>query len=212
LNPIRPIVYVVDDDHTVRASIAFLLGVIEVDVRPMTGAREFIAGYQPGIPGCLVLDVRMPGMSGLELQDRLLEYQIDIPVIFISGHGEIPMVVRTMRKGAVDFLQKPFNDQELLDRVQQSIEADRVRHLQRREEITAVARHELLTPREKDTMQLILKGMTNREMAETLGISPKTIETHRARVMEKMQANSLAGLVALWQIVDRASRRHRGQQ
>jgi two-component system response regulator FixJ len=210
MNAISPIVYVVDDDRIVRESIAFLLGIIDVDVRLFNNARDFIDNYQPGIPGCLLLDVRMPGMSGLELQDRLLDQRIDLPVIFISGHGEIPMVVRTIQKGAVDFLQKPFNDQLLLDRVQQSIEKDRARRVERRAEITAVARFELLTPRERDIMDLVLKGMTNKEMAAALAISPKTVETHRARIMEKMQADSIPELVGLRQIVERADRNRRG--
>ena len=204
---VRPIVYVVDDDMTVRQSIAYLLGVIDVDVRLYARPEEFLGDIQPGIPGCLLLDVRMPGMSGLELQDRLHALSLDIPIIFLSGHGDIPMVVRTLQKGAIDFLQKPFNDQQLLDRVQQAIEIDRVRRIERREEVTSLARYELLTPREQKTLHLIIQGLTNKEMATEMGISPKTIETHRARIMEKMGADSLPGLMKRWQIIERALQR-----
>ena len=204
---VRPIVYVVDDDMTVRQSIAYLLGVIDVDVRLYARPEEFLGDIQPGIPGCLLLDVRMPGMSGLELQDRLHTLSLDIPIIFLSGHGDIPMVVRTLQKGAIDFLQKPFNDQQLLDRVQQAIEIDRVRRVERREEVTSLARYELLTPREQKTLHLIIQGLTNKEMASEMGISPKTIETHRARIMEKMGADSLPGLMKRWQIIERALQR-----
>lgn len=207
MNTIRSIVYVVDDEHTIRQSIEFLLGVIDVDVRLYARAEEFLADYQPGIPGCLLLDVRMPGMSGLDLQEAMRQKDIDLPVVFISGHGDIPMVVRTMQKGALDFLQKPFNDQKLLDLVQKGIEIDRVRRSERRAEIIAGARYELLTPRERHTLKLMLQGMTNKEMAAELGISPKTIETHRARIMEKMQVDSMAGLMRAWQTVERMQAR-----
>jgi RNA polymerase sigma factor (sigma-70 family) len=205
---IKPHIYVVDDDETVRQSIAFLLGILDVEIVQCAQATEFIDAYRPGIPGCLLLDVRMPGMSGLELQDRLDKQQIDLPIIFISGHGDIPMVVRTMRKGALDFLQKPFNDQELLDRVQQAIDQDKQRLGERREEVTLVARHQLLTPRERDVMELILQGMTNKVVAQKLSISQKTVESHRARVMEKMQADSLASLMLQWQVIERAQHRN----
>lgn len=207
MNAVRPIVYVVDDDRNVRQSIAFLLGVIDVEVRLYSRSEEFLDSYQPGIPGCLLLDVRMPGMSGLDLQETMRQKEIDLPVVFISGHGDIPMVVRTMQKGALDFLQKPFNDQRLLDLVQEGIEIDRARRSARREEIIAGARFELLTPRERNTLELILQGLTNKEMAHALGISPKTIETHRARIMEKMQVDSLAGLMRAWQTIERAQAR-----
>lgn len=211
MNAVRPIVYVVDDDRNVRQSIAFLLGVIDVDVRLYSHSEEFLDNYQPGIPGCLLLDVRMPGMSGLDLQEAMRQKEIDLPVVFISGHGDIPMVVRTMQKGALDFLQKPFNDQRLLDLVQEGIEIDRARRSARREEIIAGARFELLTPRERNTLELILQGLTNKEMATALGISPKTIETHRARIMEKMQVDSLAGLMRAWQTIERAQTRRGGR-
>jgi two-component system, LuxR family, response regulator FixJ len=209
MNAIRPIVYVVDDDLNVRQSIAYLLGVIDVEVRLCARPEDFLSALQPGIPGCLLLDVRMPGMSGLELQDRLEELEIELPIIFISGHGDIPMVVRSMQKGAIDFLQKPFNDQHLIDRVQQAIQIDRNQRATRREEITALARFELLTARERHTLHLMVRGLTNKEMASELGISPKTIETHRARIMEKMSADSMPQLMTCWQVVERAQARRR---
>ena len=209
---IRPIVYVVDDDRSVRESLGFLLEVLSYEVRLLESAGEFLERYQPGVPACLILDVRMPEMSGLELQDRLNERAIDLPIIFISGHGDIPMVVRTMQKGANDFLQKPFKDQDLLDRVQKAIEGDRSRQHQRREEMTITARYEFLTPRERDVMSLLMQGKTNKAIAAELDISPKTVESHRARVMEKMHADSLAELFQAIQILDRVKLRSAAQK
>lgn len=204
---IRPIVYVVDDDATTRQSVVFLLESLELDARSYASASEFLADYQPGIPACLVLDVRMPGMSGLELQERLHQDLIELPVIFVSGHGDIPMVVRAMRQGAVDFLQKPYHDQDLLDRVQQAIELDRRRQIARREEVMVMARYNFLTPRERDVFTLIIDGLTNKAIGQRLNISPKTVETHRARVMEKMHAESLADLFQHHAVIDRVNQR-----
>lgn len=204
---IRPIVYVVDDDATTRQSVVFLLESLELDARSYASPQEFLADFQPGIPACLVLDVRMPGMSGLELQERLNQDLIELPVIFVSGHGDIPMVVRAMRQGAIDFLQKPYHDQDLLDRVQHAIELDRRRQVARREEVTVMARYNFLTPRERDVFTLIIDGLTNKAIGQRLRISPKTVETHRARVMEKMHAESLADLFLRHAVIGRVNQR-----
>lgn len=201
---ITPVVYVVDDDPAVRKSISFLLGILEVEIRPFETAEDFLASYRPGPPGCLVLDVRMPGISGLELQDRLNRSQIDIPIVFVSGHGDIPMAVRAMRAGAIDFLTKPFNDQDLIDLVQRAIDTDRQRQAQRREGAAIAARHALLTQRESEIMALIVAGNTNKEIALALAISIKTVETHRARLMEKMRVENVAELCHVYQLLQAA--------
>lgn len=188
------IVYIVDDDPIARKSVAFLLEILDVDVYPLGTSEAFLETYRPGIPGCLILDVRMPGMSGLELQDHLRREGIDIPVIFVSGHGDIPMTVRAMRGGALDFLTKPYSDQDLLDRVQTALQQDRIKQFTKREAAALVARYDLLTQREHEVLNLIVQGYTNKQVAQSLDISVKTVETHRARVMEKMRADSLAEL------------------
>lgn len=207
-----PVVYVVDDDPAVRKSISFLLGILDVDVRPLETAEDFLAAYRPGAPSCLVLDVRMPGISGLELQERLNRGQIDIPIIFISGHGDIPMAVRAMRAGAIDFLTKPFNDQDLIDLVQRAIEVDRQQQVQRREGAAIAARHALLTQRESEIMALIVTGKTNKEIALALAISIKTVETHRARLMEKMRVENVAELCHAHQLLQAAGIVHSSGQ
>lgn len=201
---VTPIVYVVDDDPAVRKSISFLLGILDVEICPLETAEEFLSSFRPGTPSCLVLDVRMPGISGLELQERLSRRKIDIPIIFVSGHGDIPMAVRAMRAGAIDFLTKPFNDQDLIDLVQRAIEADRQSQLQRREGAAITARHALLTQRESEVMNFIVSGHTNKEIAATLAISIKTVETHRARLMEKMRVENVAELCHAFQLLQAA--------
>jgi len=203
-----PVVYVVDDDPAVRKSISFLLGILDVDVRPLETAEDFLSSYQSGAPSCLILDVRMPGISGLELQERLNRCQIDIPIVFISGHGDIPMAVRAMRAGAIDFLTKPFNDQDLIDLVQRAIDVDRQRQIQRREGAAIAARHALLTQRESEIMALIVAGNTNKEIALALAISIKTVETHRARLMEKMRVENVAELCHVYQLLQAAGLMH----
>jgi two-component system, LuxR family, response regulator FixJ len=195
------VVYVVDDDPAVRKSISFLLGLLEIEIRALDSAMEFVSSYRKGVPSCLVLDVRMPGISGLELQERLNQSQIDIPIIFISGHGDIPMAVRAMRAGAVDFLTKPFNDQDLLDRVQRALNTDRQRQLIRREKAAVAARHALLTQREAEILKLVIAGHTNKDIATMLSISVKTVETHRARLMEKMRVDNVAELCQAHQLL-----------
>lgn len=190
-------VFVVDDDEAVRDSLSLLVRSVGLAAESFASAREFLDRYDPERPGCLVLDVRMPGMGGMDLQERLAEMGSKLPIIFITGHGEIPLAVRAIQAGAVDFLQKPFSDQELLDRIQQALEND---HRNRRERTSRdeIRGHlDSLTPREREVLDLVVEGAANKVIAGRLGVSQRTVEVHRARVMEKMQVDSLAQLVKL---------------
>lgn len=190
-------VHVVDDDDAVRSSLRLLLKSVGLPTVAHASAQEFLAAWDGDQPGCLVLDVRMPGMSGIELQAELNQRGAIIPVIFISGHGDIPMAVEAIQHGAFDFLQKPFRDQDLIDRVQRALASDAEHRqlLQQRE--TLRQRFESLTPREQEVLELVTQGKANKVMAGDLGVSQRTVEIHRARVMEKMGAQSLAQLVRM---------------
>jgi two-component system, LuxR family, response regulator FixJ len=192
-----PTVFVVDDDDAVRGSLRLLLKSVGLAAQPFGSAQDFLEHYSPDQPGCLVLDVRMPGMSGLELQQQLNVRGAVIPVIFITGHGDVPMAVEAMQHGAFDFLQKPFRDQDLIDRIQRALEKDRGyrQELRKREQIRE--RRDSLTPREQEVLELVTSGKANKVMAADLGVSQRTVEIHRARVMEKMGAASLAQLVRM---------------
>ncbi|MGD8912397.1 MAG: response regulator transcription factor [Candidatus Thiodiazotropha sp.] len=193
----RPTVFVVDDDQAMRNSLKWLIESVSMQVETFESADAFINSYYPGRSGCLLLDVRMPGMSGLELQEYLRANQIAIPVIIITGHGDVPMAVRAMKSGAVDFIEKPFNDELLLESIRYALALDvrqRDMQKQRAEIATRLAR---LTPREHEVMVMVTNGKANKEIAGNLGVSAKTVEAHRARVMEKMEANSLAELVRM---------------
>ena len=190
-------VFVVDDDDAVRDSLRLLLKSAEITCQAFASAQEFLAAYDAAQPGCLVLDVRMPGMSGLEMQQELNLRGATLPVIFITGHGDIPMAVEAMQLGAFDFLQKPFRDQELLDRVQRALARDmdnraRLRHTDRIRERLAT-----LSPREREVLDLVTQGKANKMVAGDLGVSQRTVEIHRAHVMQKMEAGSLAELVRM---------------
>jgi FixJ family two-component response regulator len=192
-----PSVYIVDDDEAVRGSLRFLIRSVGLPAQVYTSAQEFLAAYDRRDPGCLLLDVRMPGMSGLDLQQELNRRGATIPVVFITGHGDVPMAVEAMQQGAFDFLQKPFRDQDLLDRVQRALARDaesRARLAARAEIRTRLA---TLTPREKEVMELITRGKANKVVGAELGVSQRTVEIHRAHVMEKMHASSLAELVRM---------------
>jgi two-component system, LuxR family, response regulator FixJ len=192
-----PTIYIVDDDEAVRNSLRFLLKSVGHTCQTLASANEFLETYQPKHQGCLILDVRMPGMSGLELQQQLNLRGAIIPVIFITGHGDVPMAVEAMQHGAADFLQKPFRDQDLLDRIQRALERD-VRNraaLAQHERIRAS--FESLTPREREVLALMTRGKSNKVMAAELGVSQRTVEIHRARVMDKTGAASLAQLVRM---------------
>jgi FixJ family two-component response regulator len=190
-------VFVVDDDQAMRNSLKWLIESVGLTVKTYASADEFINDYYPGRAGCLLLDVRMPGMSGLELQEQFVEQQIKIPIIIITGHGDVPMAVRAMKAGAVDFIEKPFNDELLLESIRNALIKDvDQRNVQSvRADIATRLAH--LTPREHEVMEMVTSGRANKDIAKTLGVSSKTVEAHRARVMEKMQASSLAELVKM---------------
>jgi two-component system response regulator FixJ len=192
-----PVVFIVDDDEAVRSSLRLLLKSVGLVPTALGSAREFLDKYDPAQPGCLVLDVRMPGMSGIELQETLNRQGAVIPVIFITGHGDVPMAVEAMQAGAFDFLQKPFRDQDLIDRIQRALEKDRASRAVLNEHSLIQERLESLTPREREVLTLVTSGKPNKVMAADLGVSQRTVEIHRARVMEKMGASSLAQLVRM---------------
>jgi two-component system, LuxR family, response regulator FixJ len=192
-----PVVFIVDDDEAVRGSLRLLLKSVGLTPNAMGSAREFLTKYDSTQPGCLVLDVRMPEMSGLELQEQLNLQGAVIPVIFITGHGDVPMAVEAMQAGAFDFLQKPFRDQDLIDRIQRALEKDRSNRIALTERSAIRDRLESLTPREREVLTMVASGKANKVMASDLGVSQRTVEIHRARVMEKMGASSLAQLVRM---------------
>jgi FixJ family two-component response regulator len=193
----RPLVFVVDDDLAMREALQDLLASVGMDVRLFASTQDFMQAQRPDAPGCLVLDVRLPGASGLSFQDELLRAGVDLPVIFITGHGDIPMTVRAMKAGAVEFLSKPFRDQELLDAIDVAIE----RHRTQRRETALVAelrqRFAALTQREREVMVLVSAGRVNKQIAVELGVSEATVKVHRGQIMRKMQTTSLVQLVRM---------------
>jgi two-component system, LuxR family, response regulator FixJ len=193
----RPTVFIVDDDTAVRDALKFLLRSVGHPVETYASALDFLDAYRDDRPGCLVLDIRMPGMSGLELQEKLVERRSILPIIFITGHGDVPMAVEAMQSGAMDFIQKPFRDQDLLDRINQGLEKDAAMRASIKELNSIRERLASLTPREREVMDLVVHGKANKVIAGDLDLSQRTVEIHRARVMEKMQAASLAHLVRM---------------
>ena len=191
------VVYVVDDDAAVRDGLKWLIESVELQVAPCPSAQAFLEAYDRSRPGCLVLDVRLRGMSGLDLQAELARRDISIPTIVVTGHGDVPMAVRAMKLGAIDFVEKPFNDQELLERIQKAIEGDLQARRGDRERAEACALLATLSPREREVLDLLVLGKANKEVADQLGLSTRTVEGHRARLMEKLACGSLAELVRL---------------
>ena len=190
-----PLVYLVDDDEAVRDSLGMLFQSIGLAHEAYPSALDFLQHYDPTRLACLVADIRMPGLSGLELQQRLREQRAEIPIIFITGHGDVPMAVTAMKSGAADFVQKPFRDQDLIDRINKALDLDRERRKSRAEKDEIRSRIALLTPREKEVMQRVVRGQANKVIAMDLGVSQRTVELHRARVMRKLKMRSLAELV-----------------
>jgi FixJ family two-component response regulator len=190
-----PIVFVVDDEPSVCLSMKRLLRSVGLEARTFTSAQEFLLSDRPDAPGCLILDVRLPGLSGLELQVRLAAEKIDLPIIFVTGFGDIPMSVRAMKAGATEFLTKPFREQDLLEAIQRSLEQQRVVRLRSAELRMLQQRYALLTPREREVFPCVTSGLINREIGTQLGTSEKTIKVHRGQVMQKMKAKSLAQLI-----------------
>jgi len=191
------IVFVVDDDEGMRQSLKNLIGSVGLRVEAFASAQEFLRSKLTDVPGCLVLDVRLPGLSGLDLQKRMAEAGIEIPIIFITGHGDIPMTVQAMKAGAVEFLAKPFRDQDLLDAIQQALARARTAREQRAQSEALRRRYRALTPRERDVMARVVAGLLNKQIAGELGTSEAAVKVHRQHVMAKMGAGSLAALVRM---------------
>jgi FixJ family two-component response regulator len=190
-------VFVVDDDRSVREGLVDLINSVGMKVEAFSSAEEFLRHKRPDTPACLVLDVRLPGPSGLDLQRRLCRSEQPIPIIFITGHGDIPMSVRAMKDGAVEFLTKPFRDQDLLDAIHQALDSDRAAREQRPKAAELGRRYESLTPREREVMQLVVRGLLNKQIASELGASEITIKMHRGQVMHKMRAESVVELLRM---------------
>jgi FixJ family two-component response regulator len=191
----RAIVFVVDDDPSMRRSVASLVKSVGLEVQPLSSAQEFMQAERPDVPSCLVLDVRLPGMSGLTFQQELAKAGVALPVIFITGYGDVPMTVRAMKAGAAEFLTKPFDDQVLLDAIHAAIERDRARRRDSASLAVLNARYHELTERERQVMKFVVAGRVNKQIAAELGLALVTVKVHRAQVMRKMLAKSVAELV-----------------
>jgi RNA polymerase sigma factor (sigma-70 family) len=192
-----PVVFVVDDDPSVRSSLKFLLSSVGLQVESFESAETFLQRKAPDAPSCLVLDVRLRGLSGLDFQRELAAREIRIPIVFVTGHGDIPMSVRAMKAGAIEFLTKPYRDQDLLDAVRIALERDRTRREQEKDLTDLQQRFDSLTPREQEVISKVVSGMLNKQIAGELGTAENTVKVHRSRAMEKMNAQSLADLVRM---------------
>jgi FixJ family two-component response regulator len=197
MNERAPIVFVVDDDPSVRRSIKRLIGSVGLQVELFGSAQEFLLSKRPDAPSCLVLDIRLPGISGLDFQHQLAEANIHIPIIFITAHGDIPMTVRAMKAGAVEFLTKPFREQDLLDAIQLALERDRARRQGDAEIAVLRERFESLTPREREVLPWVVSGLLSKQIADAIGTSEASVKVHRSQLMRKMAADSVADLVRM---------------
>jgi FixJ family two-component response regulator len=193
----QPSVFIVDDDPAIRIAMQALMDSVNIAHEIFASGDEFLESFDERRAGCLVLDIRMPGLGGLELQDELIKRDSTLPIIFITGHGDVPMAVDAMQKGAVDFIQKPFRDQDLLDRIHEALRTDQQRRKQQQKHAEVAEHIARLTNREREVFDLVVTGKPNKVIAYELGVSQRTVEIHRARVMEKMQARSLADLVRM---------------
>ena len=197
MKPSEQCAYIIDDDDAVRDSLLELLDSVGIHARGFPSAQAFLDCFDLTLEGCIVLDVRMPGMSGPDLQQELERRGSVLPIIFITGHGDVPMAVEAMKRGAVEFMQKPFRDQELLDRIREALATDEERREEQQKHAAVIERLDRLTNREREVFDLVVTGKPNKVIAYELGVSQRTVEIHRARVMEKMQARSLADLVKM---------------
>jgi len=197
MNEPAPIVFVVDDDPSVRRAIKRLIESVGLQVEHFGSAEEFLLGKRPNAPSCLVLDIRLPGISGLDFQHKLAEANIHIPIIFVTAHGDIPMTVRAMKAGAIEFLTKPFRDQDLLDAIHLALEKDRAARQREAELVVLRERFESLTPRERELLPWVVSGLPNKQIGDTLGTSEATVKAHRSQLMRKMSASSMAELVRM---------------
>jgi FixJ family two-component response regulator len=197
MSTVIPLIYVVDDDDSVRKAVGSLIRLAGLTVQTFSSAQEFLAFSRPDVPSCLVLDVQLPGLSGLDLQQELAKTDVQIPIIFLTGHGDIPMTVRAMKAGALEFLTKPFDDQDLLEAIHEAIKRDRVARRERANMRMLYDRYSSLTPREQEVMKWVVSGLLNKQIAAELGISEIMIKVHRGQVMQKMQTESLADLVRM---------------
>lgn len=212
MNEAGPMVFIVDDDQSVRRGLVSLLNSVGLNAMAFASAQEFLQHKRPDVPACLVLDVRLPDLSGLELQRRLGQSDEAIPIIFITGHGDIPMTVRAIKAGAVEFLTKPFKDQDLLDAIHQALKADRAAHEQRAKAAELRCRYDSLTAREREVMQLVITGRLNKQIAGELGTSEVTVKIQRGRVMHKMRAESVVDLLRMAETIAIIGTRHSPDQ
>lgn len=194
-----PLVFVIDDDSSVRSSLKFLLSTVGLQAETFDSANSFLQKRRPDVPSCLVLDVRLPGVSGIDFQRELTARNNPIPIVFLTGHGDIPMSVRAMKAGAVEFLTKPFRDQDLLDAVRVALDRDRVRREQEKEIVDIRRRFDSLTSREQEVVSMVVGGMLNKQIAAELGTAESTVKVQRSRAMAKMKADSLADLIKMIQ-------------
>jgi RNA polymerase sigma factor (sigma-70 family) len=203
----KPHAFIVDDDEPVRRSLQRLLEAANIPVKLFPSASAFLEWFDRDASGCLILDVRMPGIGGLDLQEQLNREQIDIPIIMISGHGDISMAVRAVKKGALDFLEKPFRSEQLIGRIREAFDIDAQRRAQRQERMAVLAKLDRLTPRESEVMPLLAEGNSVKEVAALLGLSHKTVQVHRAHILEKLEATSDVNLVSFAQLQKEEARR-----